>query len=44
MSRPPFLLQFRTSIGMYRKIDFLLNKVKLGNHERHVDWFRKQVN
>lgn len=39
----PYFLQYRLSVSLQRKIEFILNKVKLGQHERHLEWLRKQV-
>lgn len=35
---------FRISVAMQRKLEFMFTKVKPGTHERHLEWFKKQVN
>lgn len=34
---------YRISVAMQRKLEFIFAKVKPGTHERHLDWFKKQV-
>lgn len=37
------IMQYRLSVTICRKLDFLVNKAKYGQHERHLEWLTKQV-
>lgn len=34
---------YRICVTMQRKMDFLFGKMKPGMHEKHFEWFKKQV-
>ncbi len=39
----PMFFQFRVSMTVWRKLDFIVKQGKFGTSERHLEWLRKQV-